>query len=119
MAEMDGWVEFDRTQFKRGRQRNPAAVTLRARGDLVLNQAAMDALGNPPRVRLLFQPERRAIGIRAAAANDERAFPVSKSGLVKAEAFAEHYVISLASDLRYRAVVDGDMLVFDLTEAPE
>ena len=109
--------EFDR------RAAPPAhpSVTIQKRGTFGLNRAAHESLGSPTHVKLLFDPERRVIGIIAASAEDPNAYRLQKQQrarnyLLSGRAFANRYGIPLGQARRYRGEMHGDVLTVDLQQ---
>jgi hypothetical protein len=93
-------------------------VTLQRNGKMSLNQAAIQALGNPAAVVFLYDARTRSIGLRAATRRLQHAYQVSKHGTsaatVTVAAFAKHYGIDLSTTRSYDAELDEDILVFEL-----
>jgi hypothetical protein len=73
------------------------AVTLQKRGALSLNIAAFEALGSPKHVVLLYDREKKCIGIRKASAATPHAYVVRGVGnnqamhVVAGKAFLSYY----------------------------
>jgi hypothetical protein len=86
-----------------------------------LNRAAHESLGSPTHVKLLFDPGRSVVGIKAAAPEDPNAYPLQKQKrahnyLLSGRAFANRYGIPLGHAQRYRAEMRGDVLTVDLKQ---
>lgn len=63
-----------------GRQRLPPAAKLNADGQLVLNHAASELLGNPDRVLVSVNPSQQAIRLRPTTPSDTGGFALSGGG---------------------------------------
>lgn len=122
MAEIDpsGFETFQRPTA-------PASgepfVTIQARGNLGLNVAAYEALGEPQSVALLFNKAQNSFGLRAVDPHAPEAYPVSRQGTanswtVSGRAFLKEYGVPVGEARRYRAKSVGDILAVDLNEAP-
>lgn len=96
-------------------------VTVTARGVLSLSQGAVNALGQPSSVELLFDRDRRLIGIRAS--NKPHAYPVSASRVIHCTAFTQEFGITGTQAVRRPATLQtsqvlgqGSMLVVDVND---
>lgn len=63
-----------------GRQRLPPAAKLGTDGNLVLNHAASEMLGNPERVLVSVNPGQQAIRLRPTTPSDTGGFALSGGG---------------------------------------
>lgn len=63
-----------------GRQRLPPAAKLSTDGQLVLNHAASEMLGNPDRVLVSVNPGQQAIRLRPTTPSDTGGFALSGGG---------------------------------------
>jgi hypothetical protein len=85
-----------------------------------LNKAAVGSLKDPAAVILLYDRSGPTMGVRAAARRVPHAYPVSRHGRSAATvtiiAFAKHYGIDLFETRAYDAVIEGDVLVIDLSK---
>ncbi len=97
------WKEFPRGS--QGPREAPRARLLRG-GDMSLNHAAYALLGEPKAVVLLFDPGRRAVGLRPAPPNSPHAYPVRK------QRDARSYLISTAGFCKANAIPTGQLLTF-------
>lgn len=103
------------------RQEKQPVVTIQKKGVLTLNPAAIEALGTPPAVELLFAPQARTIGIRAADPSLSHVYNLrqpsrSRTRIVAAAAFLRHYGIEADTTQRYLALMMGDILAVDLSQ---
>lgn len=90
---------------------SPAAMTL--------NKAAVELLGNPERVELLFDRDHHVMGVRPSTREDNRssfkASPTPNGGAkVAHRSFVTHYKISAAPARRWPAYLDGGVLCVNL-----
>src|SRR5580692_2115199 len=103
------------------RQRVPLttepAITIQKRGNLSLNPPAYKALGSPEAVELMYDRERRLIGLRKTDPESEVAYlvrPMAKSAstwLISGTAFTAYYGIETDTARRWMCRLEGDMLV--------
>ncbi|HEV3282610.1 MAG TPA: hypothetical protein VG010_00265 [Solirubrobacteraceae bacterium] len=108
------------------RQRVPLttepAITIQKRGNLSLNPPAYKALGSPEAVELMYDRERRLIGLRKTDPESEVAYlvrPMAKSAstwLISGTAFTAYYGIETDTARRWMCRLEGDMLVLDLSQ---
>lgn len=63
-----------------GRERLPPAAKLVAGGQLVLNHSASEALGNPERVLVRYNPGQKAIRLQPTTPGDAGGFALSGGG---------------------------------------
>lgn len=95
-------------------------VTIQRRGPFSLNRAAVELMGNPEAVVLLYDKEEKLIGFRPAPLTNPRALPVRSQGknastfMVAGQAFAQHYDLDTSVARRYAVEMQGDLLVLDL-----
>jgi hypothetical protein len=95
-------------------------VTLR-KNTVGFNHAVYKALGEPTAIQLLYNRERRSVGIRAAAPDAPGAFRVQKqehslSYMTSASSFMSYYGIQHDAPHRYPAEQHGDMITVDLAK---
>jgi hypothetical protein len=98
-----------------------AMVTVQKGGSLGLNQAALELLGAPDAVLLLFDPQERVIGLRPVARTEPNSYPVQKQpsgkgAVVAGRAFTQFYGIPADQARRYVAQLYGDVLGVDLNQ---
>ena len=118
------WTAFKGRQFG-SRARNEIRVTVSAKGTIYLNNRAYEALGMPPAVELLIDPNATKIGLRVTDPTFENAFAVKPHGTtgrykrIAASAFFQHYRIKLQfTRMFHRPDLDRhEVLVLDLTTA--
>jgi hypothetical protein len=93
-------------------------VGIQKKGILSLNQGAVNALGIPEAVEVLYDEEERLFGIRPAESS-ARTYPLRKMGssgtyLISAKAIADVLGIDTTIARRYDAKMIEDVLVVDL-----
>jgi len=87
---------------------------------LHLNKAAVDLLDRPAAVELLYDRERRIVGVRATADREDlSAFKLSITrdgggAKVAAHSFTNHYGVDTTHARRWPAYLDGGVLCVDL-----
>lgn len=92
---MPRFEEFSR-QYARSVEEPMFSV--QTRGNISLNRAAFEALGEPASVTLLFDREAGVVGLRKAPRTHQNAYPVRKqqaarSYLIAAQGFTSYYGI--------------------------
>lgn len=98
------------------------SVGIQKRGALSLNTAALEALGSPTHVELLYDREERLIGIRKTTASNPHAYVVRGVGksdathVVSGKAFLSYYGIPRDVARRWPAEKRDGMLVVDLKQ---
>lgn len=100
-----------------------AIISIQQRGVISLNRAAFAALGEPGAVELLYDRERRLMGLRSSnlkAQNAQRVRTNSKGStyLVSAASFMSHYDIPMTEAHRWIAQMEGDVVFIDLNQPP-
>lgn len=116
---MPNFETFTRTNLK------PAAnptLTIDVRGNLRLNGAAVDALGTPTQVDLLWDAHARIVGVRPTTDPDgPTAFRLGKTHsidgtrIIAAAVFTDHVGLNVAGGQRWTAYVDDGILCADLS----
>jgi hypothetical protein len=120
-AELDGFETFHRPTAPVSGE---PSITIQSRGNLGLNAAAYEALGEPESVVLLFNRAKRVIALRAVDPHVPEAYPVSRQGqanswTISGRAFLKEYGIPIGEARRYRASPLGDdVLTVDLNQDP-
>ncbi len=109
---------FDRAQPPPASASDPE-VTIQKHARVTLNGTAAEALGLPEAVEFLYSEEEQIMGIRAAEPGSSRSYRLRKGGRgtsyhTSGEAFIKGYGIPHERATRYKAEVDGDMLLVDL-----
>lgn len=98
-------------------------VSLHKKGNFALNKAAYDALGEPKAVILLFDKDNKAVGLKAVDPDTVRhAYSVrgqnnSKSYLIGAIAFCQHYDIDATQSKVFEPELVDGVLVLELDKA--
>ena len=93
---LEGFELF--TEHRRHNASEPI-VSIHAKGVIALNGAALDRMGQPEAVELLFNPERRVIALRPTTPS-RTAVPVrfpnkgSRSAVVSAKSFLDRYGVN-------------------------
>ncbi len=95
------------------------SVTVTDNRLLLVNRAATEAVGDPARVLLFFDRDRRLAGIRKADDGDPRSYSATprsngKQVSVAASRFVRHHEIA---DGKYPAEMEDGMLVFGVGPA--
>jgi hypothetical protein len=114
--------------FEEFTQRNTPAsskqmrVSLHRKGNFSLSQAAYEALGKPKSVVLLYDREKRAIGFKPVQGEVRHAYTVrgqknTKSYLVGAIAFCQHYDIDTSKTRTFEPQMADKVLVIELAKA--
>lgn len=107
-----------------GRSRERLHVTLYKRGRMHFNARALEALGSPEGVALLFDRRQKIIGVMPASPDRKHAFRLrrnsrrSTSRIINAKNFCDHYSIKPTETLAFpEAAVNKDgILVLDLNQ---
>ncbi len=97
-------------------------ATLQMKGTLGLNRAAMDALGDPEAVELLYDPKARVIGLKPMAPSERRAYPIrrqksSNSFIVSLTKLCTHYGIDTGTARRYAPTLLDGVLIIELDKS--
>jgi hypothetical protein len=97
-------------------------VTIQKTGIFSLNQTAVQALGQPAAVELLYDYEERVVGLRSVEPNTEHAFavtPVSKGSnnfIVSGKSFVRHIGLDTSNAVRRTAYLEDAILCIDLKD---
>lgn len=110
----EGWDK--RVQAPDHEEAYTAFVSLRVGGVIGINKSAYQMWGKPQAMRLMFDRERRRIGIAPTARDDPRGWveeSVSHGGTsIPAKRFCEYYGIMPAETRRYTPkIIDGVLIV--------
>lgn len=94
-------------------------VAIQRRGNLSLNRAAYQALGEPEQVVLLFERRTQTVGLKPAAKDVRHAYPVrrqanSDSYLIAGQGFCGWYDIPVDQTVAFEPAVEDGVLVFEL-----
>lgn len=101
------WTEF---QGKPNRtDRDKPRVTLNKRGVMLLNRVAHEAMGAPAAVRLFFDENIKAIGLKAAEPEDDNSFPVKQKNkqqnrVIHINPLCKHYGIKVEKTVLFTEV---------------
>jgi hypothetical protein len=111
------WETFNGKPFSR-LSRNEVRVTLGPRRTIYLNGRAHEALGRPGAVELLYDGNRRVIGIKPTDMRRSNAFPVrNQTGHyrhISAAAFCQHFRIRPTATMLFQNVEIDDQGVMEL-----
>jgi len=107
-------MPFEVFQHKHSHPGHEATVTVTAKGHLSLSQSALNAIGQPSTVDLLFDRDERLIGIHPS--NKPDGYRVSPSRVIHSIAFAHEFDIIGEQALRRPATLRDGMLVVDLND---
>lgn len=100
------------------------SVTLQKKGLLSINRAAHALIGSPEAVQLLWDPERRVMGLKPVPEADPNGYPArpqsAKTGkgpiLVAATKFTQFYDIDTTTSLRYVPFAEDGVLCIDVSK---
>lgn len=98
-------------------------VTVQKRGMLSLNRAAHALIGAPEFVELLWDDDRKVIGLRPAAPDNPNAYPARPQSaatgkgpiMVAGTVFTRHYEIPTVESRRWVVSEEDGILCIDLT----
>ncbi len=100
-------------------------VTIQRRGSMSLNQSALQALGGPEAVELLYDRAAAIVGLRAVDPHSDSAYQVRRASrsptgpwVISAMAFTKFYGIDVSATRRWPAYVEDSVLCVDLAAAP-
>jgi hypothetical protein len=99
------------------------SATIQKRGMISLNRAAFNLIGAPSAVQLLWDEERRVIGLRAAAIDSPNAYPArpqsSKAGkgpvLIAGSLFTRFIGLDTSDAHRWVPAIEDEILCIDLS----
>lgn len=99
-------------------------MTIQKRGLMSINRAAHALIGSPEYVELLWDADRKVIGVRPAEADNPNAYPArpqsvkSNKGpiLVAGSVFTRHYDIPTDESRRWVVRAEDGILCLDLTQ---
>ena len=120
-----GFEVFNKASASKGKV--APTVTIQRRGMFSISREAYALVGEPPAVELLWDPDRRIIGIRATDQSNANAHlvhaqsPKRDNGplIVTATKFARHYGIPTDEPCRRVVQLEDDILCIDLKEEGE
>jgi hypothetical protein len=96
------------------RIRDSMTITVTSRGSLVMSPAAHAAISKPRTVDLLFDRDKRFIGIRPSESHD--GYLVTSKLQVTCRGFTKHYDIPTEKAIRRTASVQDGVLFVDLND---
>ena len=113
------WETFEGREFSR-RARDEARVTLGKKGNIYLNGKAYDLLEQPAAVEILYDGNRRIIGLKPVDPRRTNAFRIKphtgKYKRISAAAFCQHFRIRPTSTLLFQNVdLNAGVMTLDLT----
>ncbi len=98
------------------------SATIQKRGIISLNRAAFDLIGKPPAIELLWDNDRRVIGLRPAPLESPNAYPArpqSSSGkgpiLIAGSLFTKYIGVGTSEAARYVPTLEDGILCIDLS----
>lgn len=106
------WTEFEGRPNRR--TSDEARVTLSGRGVILLNRYAYDALGMPAAVKLLYDEDRRVIGLMPEDIRRPNAFSVKQKDkyhnrTIHAHPFCRHFGIDVRRTVLFNEIdIDGE-----------
>jgi len=106
-VESPNFEKFRRSRAAFGRQ---PTITIQKRGLISLSPSAVDRLGNPEAVTLLYDPDDQIVGVAAATPDDPDAFRLRRVGsradgprIISAASFTNYYDIDTSTSRRWDA----------------
>ena len=113
--------QFETFRRELVRQRAEPLITIQRRGAISLNASAYAALGAPAGIELLYDPDKRRIGLRAVDPRQPHSHLVRSSTrspagpfVVSASAFLNFYDVDTSVALRWPAHLEDGVLCIDL-----
>ncbi len=96
-------------------------VAIHKRGTISLNRSAVEALGEPQAIQLLFNRAKQIIAFRPTDPKTDSAYPLrrqqqSNSWLIAGQAFLNFYDIDHSTTRRYIGEFRDNMLRIDLSQ---
>lgn len=104
---IERWTEFQGGPCRA--RRGEARVTLNHRGVMLLNKVAYEALGMPAAVKLLYDEDRRVIGVVPHDARHRNAFPVTQKDkwnnrVIHITSFCRHFGIDVGRTVQFHEI---------------
>lgn len=101
------WTEFQGSPNRM--DKDAPRVTLNARGILLLNRKAFEAMQTPAAVQLLFDEQESIIGLKSADIRRQNAFPVKQKDkhhnrIIHASPFCKHFGINIQRTVLFNEV---------------
>lgn len=110
---------FETFTQRTARTESEPSITIQKRGVISMNKPAYVLLGEPKAVELLYDAEKKVVGLRAATPRKAYSYkvrPVGSSFCVTGQAFVKYYGISTDAAKRYPAqLYEQDVVGVDLT----
>ena len=96
-------------------------LTVQRSARVTMNRAFVEALGFPEAIEFAFSEEEQLIGVRAADPGSSTSFRIRPQGngssfQTSGESFVKGYGIPHERATRYKAQLDGDLLIVNLAE---
>lgn len=118
---LDQWEVFTAGPTKPKEDR--LYLSLNFKGQIFMNRHAVEAIGSPETVELLFSPRTSKIGIRRVSPKATSAFPLKDrpdghAKMIHASPFCRNYNIKVKGTVGFNHVEldEDDMLILDLTD---
>jgi hypothetical protein len=98
------------------------SITIQKRGIFSITSAAFELIGRPATVEMLWDKDRRIIGIRGVEESPHsyrvRAQSARETGqvVISATAFTQYYEIDTEVSRRWKPFLEGDVLCIDLNQ---
>jgi len=101
------------------------SVTIQRRGLISINRAAFEQLNKPEGVELLWDSDRRVIGLRPAALTNQNAYPVRPQvatnvekgpWLIAGSLFTQFIGLDTTEAYRWTPSLEDDLLVIDISK---
>lgn len=118
-VELANFEVWDRTvQAPAGQGKKVAFVSLRVGGVVGMNRAAREMLGSPTAVKVMFDPQRRRLGLIPTHEDEENSYYLggySSAAQLSCKKLFDYYGLSITETVRYHdlQMIDG-ILVVDL-----
>lgn len=116
------WEEF---RQKPGSRAEIPRVSLNARGHFLLNKRAVEEMGEPEAVVLLFDRASRRIGLKGCGADVEHAYELKKQGAshnyqLRAKSFCIYYGIEVGDPVVFQDIrLEDGVVILDLDNVTE
>lgn len=114
MEELEGFEVFN--GYRRRHKEHPE-VTIKKGGEFSLNYKAYALLGEPQNAALLYNRDKRLIGIRVGGNIPVRHHTKQSTYTVAGRAFTKHYDIDTSAVQRYTVSLQDAMLIIDLNSS--
>lgn len=116
------WTRFEGKPY--GRDRDGMRVTLSPKKNIMLNEAAFEALGSPAAIEFMFDENNKRIGLKPIDPRKENAFPVkpkkgTRQRMIHAAAFCVHLGINVDHTVLFNGVdIDNEgVMSLDITRS--